>query len=141
MVVISSKLTTVVLSGMLTVVVAGSMDTVVVKSEMDSTVEIEVNVKIVSIAVSVTSVEEPDATSKIVVSAPSVVSMDSAPMVHSPVNSIIVTLLVSLTSVPSVHVLVVPEMLTSVVEPSITDVLVLSGVIVETVTLSTSSLA
>ena len=137
----SSKETTVELSGMLTIVVTGCMDTAVVKSVMESTVEIEVKVKVVSIAVRITSDEEPDSTVKIVVSVPSVVSMDSAPMVHTSVDSVIVTLVVSLASVPSVHVLVVPGMATSVVEPPITDVLVLSGLIVETVTLSPSSQA
>ena len=67
--------------------------------------------------------------------------MDSVPMVHTSVDSNMVTSVVSLASVPSVHELVVARMVTSVVEPSITDVLVLSGLIVETVTLSPSSLA
>ena len=125
---------------MLTIVVTGSMVTVVIRSEMESTVEIEVKVKVVSIAVSVTSVEEPWSTVTVVVSVPSVVTMDSVPKVNCSVDSGIVTLPVSLSSVPSVHELVAPEMVTSVVEPSITDVLVLSGLIVDTTT-SPSSLA
>ena len=67
--------------------------------------------------------------------------MDSSPMVHTSVDSVMVTSVVALSSVPSVHVLVVAEMVTSVVEPSITDKLTLSGLMVETVTLSPSSLA
>ena len=67
--------------------------------------------------------------------------MDSAPMVHTSVDCSTVTSVVALSPVPSVHELVVARMVTSVVEPSITDVLVLSGLIVETVTLSPSSLA
>ena len=137
----SSKETTVELSGMLTIVVTGSMVTAVVKSGMESTVEISVRVKIVLISDRVTIDSEFELTVKIVVSVPSVVTMDSVPKVNCSVDSGIVTLLVSLSPVPSVHELVIAEMVTSVVEPSITDVLVLSGLIVETVTLSPSSLA
>ena len=126
---------------MLTVVVTGSMVTAVTNWGIESSVEIEVRVKIVLISGRVISDEEPDSTVTVIVSVPRVVLMVSVPMVHSSLDSATVTLLVSLASVPSVHELVVAGMITSVVEPPITDVLTLSGLIVETVTLSPSCLA
>ena len=136
----SSKVTSAVLSGIPIVVVTGSKDTAVIKSEITSSVEIEVRVKIVLISGRTTIESVLVSTAKIVHSVPSLVSIDSAPLVHDPLDSVMVILVMSVNSVPSVHELVVPGMATSVVEPPLTDALTLSGIIVETVTMLLSSL-
>ena len=133
-VVTPSNVTTVESSGIDRGVTMSSRDTTVSRAEMDTVVEISGRVKVVDIVGS--STEDSPSESR-------VISMDEVPntelIVSDPsVVSNVVDVMETgdASSVPSVHVLVVPEMGTSVVDPSIVEVSTLSGVRVETVTLS-----
>lgn len=135
-VVIPSNVTTVESSGIDRGVTMSSRDTTVSRAKMDTVVEISGRVKVVDIVGSSTEDSPPESRVISMDEVPNTELIVSDPSVVSNVADVTETVDASLSSVPSIHVLVVPEMGTSVMNPSTVEISTLSSVRVETVTLS-----
>ena len=127
-------------SGIESSVTRSAIEITLCVSSSDRTVETDGRVIAVDISVKVTSTCSFEETVMTVSVAPKVASIAASSMVVVIPESVTVTSVVSDSSVPKVKVLVLPEMVTSVVDAFSTDVVTVSGVIVETVT-SSSCLA